>query len=389
MFGGSMENTTPAQHLVNGWDIHIGHYETSTRRDDVFPTTSIGEGTSYVADDGGLDDKSDVDSHREPGPYGAEVVLFFESEPVPSESEDIKGGSDEEEEDSRFRAYLPPPHMHNVDISAEDALEFSDLPHRTKFSIKYSFLGALKQQSINHGVNYNVVKSKSEKFEAKCVVQDGTYSWKIMASFRKKAGLWEIKKYKGPHTSVAVSQDYPKMDSGMIASLILPMLKEDPRTSMLCIITSIRSQLRTCDCGTFDAFRYPCAHAIAACQNLRLDLIRYVDQVYKIEYMYNIWRHVFPPILDEQVFASLTVEVFKSHKAMGNSNKMYSPMVPRVIPPATIAYISSVELESSALLMGPCCHPFSLDLNGPIVPFRYGFTDASILLIANMACHRS
>ncbi|MFQ6643472.1 hypothetical protein Gotur_018694 [Gossypium turneri] len=37
---------------------------------------------------------------------------------------------------------------------------------------------------------------------------------------------------------------------------------------------------RTCDCGMFDALRYPYAHIIVACQNLRLDLMSYVDEVY-------------------------------------------------------------------------------------------------------------
>ncbi|XP_052887977.1 uncharacterized protein LOC128296587 [Gossypium arboreum] len=58
---------------------------------------------------------------------------------------------------------------------------------------------------------------------------------------------------------------------------------------------------RTCDCGRFDALRYPCAHVIAACQNLRLDPMSYVDEVYKIEYMYKVWRHVFPPVSDERM----------------------------------------------------------------------------------------
>ncbi|KAH1031915.1 hypothetical protein J1N35_044089 [Gossypium stocksii] len=78
-------------HLVStsNW----GRYETSTRRDDVHPTTSTGEGTSYVADDGGLDDVSDVDPPQELGPDGAEVALFSKSEPVLTEPEDVKGGS--------------------------------------------------------------------------------------------------------------------------------------------------------------------------------------------------------------------------------------------------------------------------------------------------------
>ncbi|KAK5840285.1 hypothetical protein PVK06_009177 [Gossypium arboreum] len=226
-----MEYTTPARHSISGWDIHIdgsmfdarnmywemtstssglqstsdwGCYQTSIRRDDVLPTTSTHEGTLYIVDD---------------------------------EPKDVEAGADEEEKDLRFRAYSPPAHMHNVYISADDALEFPELPHKRhdrtsssldsgelevgkEFSSKNSFLGALKQHCINHGVNYNMVKSKSEKFEAKCAVQDDTCSWKIMASVKKKTDLWEIKKYKG------VSQDYLKIDSSIIASLILSMVLE-------------------------------------------------------------------------------------------------------------------------------------------------------------------
>ncbi|KAK5833142.1 hypothetical protein PVK06_016955 [Gossypium arboreum] len=135
-----------------------------------------------------------------------EVALFSEPKPIPTILEDVEGGSDEEEEDPRFRAYSSPVHMHNVDLSQDDALEFPDLPHRRRdrtsssldsgelevgkvFSNKDSFLGALKQHSIIDGVNYNVVKSKTDKFEAKCAVKDNTCSWKIMALLRKKTSL--------------------------------------------------------------------------------------------------------------------------------------------------------------------------------------------------------
>ncbi|MFQ6658763.1 hypothetical protein Gotur_027886, partial [Gossypium turneri] len=101
------------------------------RRDDVLPMTSTGEETSYVTDDGGLEDDSDMDPCREPGPDGVEVALFFEPEPIPTEPEDVEGGSDEEE-DPRFRAYSPLAHMHNVDLSANDALEFPNLPHQLR-----------------------------------------------------------------------------------------------------------------------------------------------------------------------------------------------------------------------------------------------------------------
>ncbi|MFQ6632704.1 hypothetical protein Gotur_011391, partial [Gossypium turneri] len=158
MFGSSMKCTSPIRHSVSGWDMYLGgsmfdagnmywgttstssgwqstsnwgRYETPRRRDDVLPTTSIGEGTSYVTDDGGLEDDFEMDPPREPGPDGAEVALFSEPEPIPTEPEDVEGGSDEEK-NPRFRAYSPPAHMHNVDLSADDALEFPDLPHRLR-----------------------------------------------------------------------------------------------------------------------------------------------------------------------------------------------------------------------------------------------------------------
>ncbi|MFQ6627259.1 hypothetical protein Gotur_005402, partial [Gossypium turneri] len=68
---------------------------------------------------------------------------------------------------------------------------------------------------------------------------------------------------------------------------------------------------RTYDCGMFDAFRYPCAHVLAACQNLRLDPMSYVDEVYKLENMYNVWRHVFQPVPDERKWPPVLLAPFK------------------------------------------------------------------------------
>ncbi|PPR88309.1 hypothetical protein GOBAR_AA32385 [Gossypium barbadense] len=68
---------------------------------------------------------------------------------------------------------------------------------------------------------------------------------------------------------------------------------------------------RTCDCGRFDALRYPCSHVIAACQNLRIDPMRYVDEMYRIQTMYNVWRHVFPPVPDERKWPPVSLAPFK------------------------------------------------------------------------------
>ncbi|KAK5812840.1 hypothetical protein PVK06_028282 [Gossypium arboreum] len=114
-----------------------------------------------IKDDCRLGNKSDVDPPRKSSPDGVEVALFSEPEHVPTKPKDGEGGLDKEEEDSRFMTYLPSVHMHNVDLSTDNALEFPDLPHRRydhtgspldlgelkvgkEFSSKDSFLGALK-----------------------------------------------------------------------------------------------------------------------------------------------------------------------------------------------------------------------------------------------------
>ncbi|KAK5846386.1 hypothetical protein PVK06_002672 [Gossypium arboreum] len=78
--------------------------------------------------------------------------------------------------------------MHNVDLSQDDALEFPDLPHK----------------------RCNRTSSSLDSGELE----------------------------------VGVSKDHPKMNSDMLATLILPTVKADPRTSVPVLIVNIRSQLR-------------------------------------------------------------------------------------------------------------------------------------------------
>lgn len=66
--------------------------------------------------------------------------------------------------------------MHNVDLSAENGLEFSELPHKSlgnvsfsldagdlqvgmDFSSKDAFVTTVKRYNIKHGVNFYIVKS--------------------------------------------------------------------------------------------------------------------------------------------------------------------------------------------------------------------------------------
>ncbi|KAH1114521.1 hypothetical protein J1N35_007899 [Gossypium stocksii] len=68
---------------------------------------------------------------------------------------------------------------------------------------------------------------------------------------------------------------------------------------------------RTYDYGRFDPLHFSCAHAIAAYSNQRLGLMSFVDQVYKLEKLYNVWRQVSLPIPDERMWPPISSVPFK------------------------------------------------------------------------------
>ncbi|KAK5785500.1 hypothetical protein PVK06_040091 [Gossypium arboreum] len=332
-----------------------GNYETFTRRDDVLPITSTGEGTS------------------------AEVALFSEPEPVPFELENVEGGSDEEEKDPRFRAYSPPPYMHNVNILANDALEFLELPHRTHDCISLSFdSGDLEvdlrtsvlciianiRSQLRYMPSYRkawIAKQKAlEKMHSGlrrhvCPQPDifiiSDWGIGILAAIEQHGSLWDCTHHRCclrydinkdrfqemlgnlrsvndqcadylcniPFEQWTQAYDdslrYGHITTNLVdcINFILKGTRHLPITSVVQETYFHLGELfpKTCDCGTFDALRYPCAHAIVACQNLHLDPMRYVNEVYKIENMYSVWRHVFPPVLDKRKWPSVSLAPFK------------------------------------------------------------------------------
>ena len=57
---------------------------------------------------------------------------------------------------------------------------------------------------------------------------------------------------------------------------------------------------RTCDCGIFQTFKYPCAHIFAACASVHFDAFTLVDPVYRLETVYKVYKNDFPPIGNEE-----------------------------------------------------------------------------------------
>ncbi|KAH1114428.1 hypothetical protein J1N35_007806 [Gossypium stocksii] len=272
------EYTTLARHSVSGWDIHLsesisdagntywgtststgwqaisnwGRYETSKRRDDVLPMRSIGKGTLYVAAD--------------------EVALFSEPEPVPTEPEG----------DSSMLASLILP------MVKEDP--------RTSVSVLISHI-------------CSQLRLRRHVFPQPDICVISNRGSGILSTIERQGSLWQRThhlSYKGQiqgghvwcrKVLQAINKSKARANTMYTVchdrdNLWFRVIEFDtPNQGIIGGQYHVHLRNRTCDCGSFDALCYPCAHAIAACQNLCLDPMSYVDDVYKIEYMYNVWRH--------------------------------------------------------------------------------------------------
>ncbi|PPD86814.1 hypothetical protein GOBAR_DD16264 [Gossypium barbadense] len=55
---------------------------------------------------------------------------------------------------------------------------------------------------------------------------------------------------------------------------------------------------RRCECRRFEIVHYPCAHVVAVCAKVKLDVEQYVDDVYTLERTLCVWENEFPVLPD-------------------------------------------------------------------------------------------
>ncbi|XP_052484925.1 uncharacterized protein LOC128039999 [Gossypium raimondii] len=55
---------------------------------------------------------------------------------------------------------------------------------------------------------------------------------------------------------------------------------------------------RRCECRKFETIHYPCAHVVAACAKVNIDVEKYVDDVYTLEQTLRVWENEFPVLPD-------------------------------------------------------------------------------------------
>ncbi|XP_039130809.1 uncharacterized protein LOC120267176 [Dioscorea cayenensis subsp. rotundata] len=65
--------------------------------------------------------------------------------------------------------------------------------------------------------------------------------------------------------------------------------------------STFRINLRShwCDCGAFQTLHFPCRHVLAACSHIRLHWEEYVDNVYRLQTVFNVYRKEFEPVSNE------------------------------------------------------------------------------------------
>ncbi|XP_029143598.1 uncharacterized protein [Arachis hypogaea] len=59
----------------------------------------------------------------------------------------------------------------------------------------------------------------------------------------------------------------------------------------------------SCDCGHFQAFHYPCCHAIACCAHSHLNWASYVHEVYRMSEVFNVYKNGFVPSIPEGIWS--------------------------------------------------------------------------------------
>ncbi|RYR67546.1 hypothetical protein Ahy_A03g013939 isoform B [Arachis hypogaea] len=87
---------------------------------------------------------------------------------------------------------------------------------------------------------YKVVESDHRRYVGKCSKFGNGCTWLIRLSLRKRKGIWEVKRYNGPHTCLAtsISSDHRSLDYHVILAFIMPMVRADASVSIKVLLNA-------------------------------------------------------------------------------------------------------------------------------------------------------
>ncbi|XP_015954254.1 uncharacterized protein LOC107478632 [Arachis duranensis] len=109
-----------------------------------------------------------------------------------------------------------------------------------QFQDKFEALLIVKTYSFHRGIQYKVVESDSRRYVGKCSEFGNGCTWLIRLSLRQCKGIWEVKRYNGPHTCLAtsISSDHRSLDYHVISAFIMPMVRADASVSIKVLLNA-------------------------------------------------------------------------------------------------------------------------------------------------------
>lgn len=143
--------------------------------------------------------------------------------------------------------------MEEVQVTMEDSVGSgytmqlsgeSPLQEGQQFPNKESVVLAVKNYSIRRGVEYKVYESDQTKYQGKCKHFGSGCNWSIRVTYRRKRGVWEVRKYNGEHTCLArgVSQHNSHLDVDVITSCISSLVEADPMVPIRVLQASVHEK---------------------------------------------------------------------------------------------------------------------------------------------------
>ncbi|XP_020996310.2 uncharacterized protein LOC110280108 [Arachis duranensis] len=138
-----------------------------------------------------------------------------------------------------------PPHFSSLDL---DAMRQPGVPEEAAgFGARDAEGSAgmteFQTYSIRRGVQYKVVESDYRRYVGKCSEFGNGCTWLIRLSLRQRKGIWEVKRYNGPHTCLAssISSDHRRLDYHVISAFIMPMVRADASVSIKVLLNATAS----------------------------------------------------------------------------------------------------------------------------------------------------
>ncbi|XP_015935848.1 uncharacterized protein LOC127744199 [Arachis duranensis] len=135
-----------------------------------------------------------------------------------------------------------PPHFSSLDL---DAMRQDEHPGQlagfgARDTEGSAGMTEFQTYSIRRVVQYKVVESDYRRYVGKCYEFGNGCTWLIRLSLRQRKGIWEVKRYNGPHTCLAtsISSDHRSLDYHVIATFIMPMVRADASVNIKVLLNA-------------------------------------------------------------------------------------------------------------------------------------------------------